>query len=108
MHPPLDRPHPDCQEAVDKLRHCHDTNSKFKFWACNELKFRLDKCFAAEKDRMLKELNKDIVERRREEEAQAAISTGKNMTFQQYLATDKEYQKDIEKIQNNKQSTWFG
>ncbi len=32
MHPPLDRPHPDCQEAIDSLRHCHATNSKLKFW----------------------------------------------------------------------------
>ena len=108
MHPPLDRPHPDCQAEIDALRNCHDTSSKFKFWACNEMKFKLDMCFKAEKERMLVEMNKDIDERRREEEAQAAISTGKNITFQRYLAKDKAYQKDMENIKDNKSTSWFG
>ena len=46
-------------------------------------------------------------EKRREEEAQAALSTGKNMTFQEFLAKDKAYQKDIEKIQKDKKTSWF-
>lgn len=57
---------------------------------------------------MLAEMNKDLDERRREEEAQAAISTGKNITFREYLAKDKDYQKDIENIRKSKQSSWFG
>lgn len=106
MHPPLDRPHPDCQEAVDDLRYCHATNSKFKFWACNDIKSRLDQCFREEKDRILAEMNKDFEQRRLEEDEQAAISTGKNVTFQEYLKGDKEYQKDIETIKTKK--GWFG
>ena len=105
MHPPLDRPHPDCQDSIDELRNCHETNSKFKFWACNEIKARLDACFKEEKNRMLLEMNKDFEKRRLEEDEQAAISTGKNMTFQEYLKTDTAYQKEIEKI--NKKSAWF-
>ena len=59
---------------------------------------------------MLKEMNKDLDERRREEEAQAAISTGKNMTFQQYLATDTTYQKELDELKKkSKNGTgWFG
>ena len=102
MHPPLDRPHPDCQAQIDALRNCHDTSSRLKFWACNAVKVDLDKCFRAEKQRMLVEMNKDLDEKRREEEAQAALSTGKNMTFQEFLAKDKAYQKDIEKIQKDR------
>ena len=51
-------------------------------------------------------MNKDLDERRREEEAQAAISTGKNVTFQQYLATDAKYQAELEELKKNK--SWFG
>ena len=58
---------------------------------------------------MLKDLNKDIVSRRAEEEAQAALSTGTNMTFEQYLAKDKQYQKEMANIQKEKAtSSWFG
>ena len=78
------------------------------FRACNEVKVNLDQCFREEKQRMLAEMNKDLDERRREEEAQAAISTGKNITFREYLAKDKDYQKDIENIRKSKQSSWFG
>ena len=108
MHPPLDRPHPDCQTEVDDLHLCHNTNSKFRFWACNDIKASLDRCFRAEKERMLKEMNKGIEERRAEEEAQAAISTGKNVTFQQYLKTDKAYQQELDRIAKGENKSWFG
>eukprot|EP00980_Cylindrotheca_fusiformis_P015294 scaffold4258_cov155-Cylindrotheca_fusiformis.AAC.3 len=104
MHPPLDRPHPDCQEVVDDLRNCHATNSKLKFWACNDAKSRLDQCFKEEKQRILLEMNKGFEERRLEEDALAAVSTGKNMSFEEYLKTDKEYQQDMEKVKNK---GWF-
>jgi hypothetical protein len=94
-------------EIVD-LRTCHETRSKFKVWACNEIKMNLDECFRQEKEKVLKELNKDLDERRREDEAQAAISTGKNVTFHQYLATDTTYQKELEDLQKNKGKSWFG
>jgi hypothetical protein len=69
----------------------------------------MDHCFREEKERIIEELNKDIVARRAEEEAQAAISTGTNMTFEQYLSKDKKYQKEMENIANKKTTTsWFG
>jgi len=108
MHPPLERPHPDCQIEIDSLRHCQKNRPTLQVWACNELKYRMDQCFRAEKEAMLKEMDKDIVSRRAEEEAQAAMSTGTNMTFEQYLARDKAYQNDMEKIAGKKTTSWFG
>lgn len=109
MHPPLDRPHPDCQEEIQNLRECHATKSTFNFSACNEIKFRLDKCFRAEKERILKEMNQNLEGLRREEDQQAAMATGKNMSFQEYLATDKAYHKDMKEIEKNQSSKgWFG
>ena len=78
MHPPLHRPHPDCQEvskfasyilsltlslfivfcyqAILDLVQCHDDNKYMKFFgACNDAKVLLDKCFKQEKDRVRKE-----------------------------------------------------
>ena len=51
MHPPLDRPHPDCQSEINDLHHCHATTSKLKFWGCNEIKYTLDRCLREEKVR---------------------------------------------------------
>lgn len=107
MHPPLDRPHPDCQEAIDELRSCQKTRSSFKVWACNDLKLRLDDCFKAEKESILRDLNKDFAERRLAEDEQAAKSTGKNISFQEYLKKDKEYQKEIAVLKKSG-SSWFG
>lgn len=107
MHPPLDRPHPNCQKQIEALRHCQETRPALKVWACNQLKFAMDHCFKEEKEEMLKEMNKDIVARRAEEEAQAAISTGTNMTFEQYLAKDKKYQREMENIASKNATSWF-
>lgn len=107
MHPPLDRPHPDCQEAIDELRNCQKNRSTFKVWACNDFKLRLDQCFKEEKHRILLDMNKDFAERRLEEDEEAAKSTGKNMSFQEYLKKDKEYQKEMESIKRSG-SSWFG
>ena len=108
MHPPLDRPHPECQEQIEALRHCQTTRPAWKVWACNELKFRLDTCFRKEKEAVLKELNKDIVEKRREEDEQSALSTGRNMSFQEFLKRDAEYQKEMEEVKEGKKSaSWF-
>ena len=52
MHPPLDRPHPDCQSEINDLHHCHATTSKMKFWGCNEVKYALDRCLREEKVRL--------------------------------------------------------
>jgi COX assembly protein 2 len=108
MHPPLDRAHPDCQESILALRHCHATQSKLKFWACNEIKFKLDACFKEEKDRMLKEVNKGFEKRRFEEDEQSALSTGRNMSFQNFLDTDKTYRKELGEIKDKKGfASWF-
>jgi len=81
-----------CQEEIKNLRNCHASNSKFKFWACNELKFALDVCFKKEKKALLDEINMDFdVKRRGEDEAfQEAI--GRSVSFEDYLRQDKEYQ----------------
>ncbi len=53
MHPPLYRPHPLCEAAVDLLVSCHRQHPLLKFGgACNELKASLDRCFKAEKEAM--------------------------------------------------------
>jgi COX assembly protein 2 len=67
MHPPLDRPHPDCQEAIQNLKKCHQTQSKWKFWACNDIKYELDRCFKSEKQEMLKRVNREFTEEHAEE-----------------------------------------
>mgnify|MGYP001051325571 CR=1 FL=1 len=52
MHPPLDRPHPSCEEMVLALKKCHTDNEFAKFWgACNEPKALMDRCFREEKER---------------------------------------------------------
>ena len=91
MHPPLDRPHPDCEKEVDALRQCHATTSKLKFWACNEIKFAMDQCLKVEKQRMLKEMNKDFEEKRQREEDAFRDAVGQELTFDQYLKQDREY-----------------
>ena len=51
MHPPLDRPHPECQEAIKALTSCHDTHPYSKFvGVCNQYKAALDICLKAEKE----------------------------------------------------------
>eukprot|EP00545_Synedropsis_sp_CCMP1620_P004574 CAMPEP_0119019114 /NCGR_PEP_ID=MMETSP1176-20130426/21017_1 /TAXON_ID=265551 /ORGANISM="Synedropsis recta cf, Strain CCMP1620" /LENGTH=92 /DNA_ID=CAMNT_0006973251 /DNA_START=36 /DNA_END=311 /DNA_ORIENTATION=+ len=92
MHPPLDRPHPDCQQAVEDLRDCHDTRSFFRISACNDLKSQLDSCFKAEKVKLLKVLNKNMHEKRKEEEEAWADAAGHKLSFEDYLKADKTYQ----------------
>ncbi len=51
MHPPLDRPHPECGECIIALKKCHADNQYAKFWgACNDAKAELDWCFRQEKE----------------------------------------------------------
>ena len=108
MHPPLDRPHPDCQPEIEALRHCHATESKLKFWACNELKRRLDECFRVEKQRMLEQLNANLEKDKTYEQAQAALAFGQKQTFHELLQNDKQYQKDLEKERQKKEKgSWW-
>jgi COX assembly protein 2 len=106
MHPPLDRPHPECQDVIVELRDCHDNNSKVKFWACNDFKSRLDQCFREEKDRMLVKMNVGFEKRRLEDDELSSIATGKNMSFQAFLESDKVYKKELETMKNK--TGWFG
>ena len=56
MHPPLHRPHPDCQEVIHELLNCHDENPYAKFFGvCNDQKRALDQCFRREKNKQRKE-----------------------------------------------------
>lgn len=106
MHPPLDRPHPDCQAEIDALRHCHATSSKLKFWACNEVKAQLDVCFKEEKRRSLEILNRDMDTTKATEQAQAALAMNQTQSFAEYLQNDKQYQKDLQQ-EKEKQSSWW-
>mmetsp|Transcript_46579 Transcript_46579/g.68833 ORF Transcript_46579/g.68833 Transcript_46579/m.68833 type:complete len:95 (-) Transcript_46579:293-577(-) len=76
MHPPLNRPHPDCQDAIEALNECHRTNSKIKFWACNDTKYELDRCFKKEKEDMLKRINSEEFDQTRETEDRYAGRSG--------------------------------
>lgn len=93
MHPPLERPHPDCQGVIDALNKCHAENSKVLFWRCNKAKFELDKCFKVEKQRMLKEMTKDYEQVRTKEDDLIKEALGQTMSFQEYLEKDKNYNK---------------
>jgi COX assembly mitochondrial protein 2 len=102
MHPPLDRPHPDCNEVIEELRTCHD-NWKLKYTGgCNEIKVRLDKCLKEEKKRLLAEMDKDLPERRARQEDIIKTAFGKKETFSEYLQKDKDYQREMEKIRQQR------
>lgn len=93
MHPPLDRPHPDCEDVVQGMKRCHAENSKVFFWRCNDAKAALDKCFKKEKERMLNELTKDFQQERLNEDKLITEALGQQVSFEDYLNKDKGYQK---------------
>ena len=105
MHPPLDRPHPDCQSEIDNLRLCHATTSKLKFWACNEVKYALDRCLKEEKARLLVELNKDMEAKRAAEEDAYQKAMGKDVSWEEYLKRDKDFNKAMEERRKREGST---
>lgn len=95
MHPPLDRPHPDCQEAIRQLRDCHNTNPWGKYLGtCNDIKFQLDRCLREEKKRALQEVDRDLPARRSRQEEIIKDAFGKDMTFSQFLEQDADYQRE--------------
>lgn len=102
MHPPLDRPHPDCQEVIQALQACHADTWKKYTGGCNEIKVSLDQCLKYEKKRLLDEMNKDLPEQRTQQEEVIKKAFGKQLTFQEYLKQDKEFQAELEK-KNKKQ-----
>ena len=93
MHPPLDRPHPDCQDVIESLRACH-ANHAFKKYlgACNTIKAALDECLRLEKKRLLDEINQDLPQRKLRQEEIIKEAFGKTMTFSEYLNQDADYQ----------------
>jgi COX assembly protein 2 len=102
MHPPLDRPHPDCNEIISELRLCHSDWKKKFTGGCNEIKISLDRCLKAEKKRLLQEMDKDLPERRARQEDMIKTAFGKTETFAEYLKKDHEYQNEIAKIRASK------
>ena len=70
---------------------CHDTNSKFKFWACNDVKYALDACFKKEKKVLLEELNKDYEKKRQAEEDAFQSAMGHSISFEEYLKKDADF-----------------
>ena len=93
MHPPLDRPHPDCGEIIQQLRDCHTTNTITKYMgACNDIKFAMDVCLKAEKKRLQNVTNAELPEYYQVEQARIIKEAfGQKLTFQEYLKQDKEY-----------------
>lgn len=96
MHPPLDRPHPDCEEVIRELRYCHAQSGwKQYLGACNEIKFAMDRCLKAEKSRLLTEMNQELPERKIRQEEIVKNAFGKTVTFSEYLQKDEEYQAEV-------------
>ena len=62
----------------------------------------MDQCFKREKAKLLKELNKDVEETRAREEAALKSALGRPITFEEYLAKDKDYQEAMEKVPGRK------
>lgn len=71
--------------------------------ACNEIKFELDKCFKAEKKRLLSEMNKDLPELMNRQEEIVKEAFGKEMTFSEFLQKDKVYRAEVAKKQQHNQ-----
>ena len=99
MHPPLDRPHPDCEDVIQSLRACHDDAWQKYTGGCNDIKVALDVCFKAEKERLLKEMNQQLPAMRKKQEAIIKEAFGKRQTFSEYLQQDAEYQAELKKAQ---------
>jgi COX assembly protein 2 len=93
MHPQLDRPHPDCEDVVNELKECHLTGWNKWTGACNDIKFRLDRCFKAEKARLLEIRSKALEKDRAFLDKVMQENLGHELSFEEYLAQDKGFQK---------------
>lgn len=56
---------------------------------------------------MLQQLNANLEETRNVEQAQAALAFDRTETFQQFLAKDKQYQKDLKRERQQQGSSWY-
>jgi COX assembly mitochondrial protein 2 len=90
MHPPLDRPHPDCQDVIKAYKACNLDFWKKYTGGCKTAKVELDQCFRAEKKRLLDEMDKDLKQRKEQEEEMIKEAFGRSMTFSEYLKKDQE------------------
>ena len=97
MHPPLDRPHPDCQDVIAALKECHESTWKKFTGGCNDIKFALDRCFVKEKERALAEMNQGWRDRKKREQETIMVAFEKDETFEEFLAKDKVYQRELAK-----------
>jgi COX assembly mitochondrial protein 2 len=89
MHPPLDRPHPDCENIIQSLKQCHSEKWRKFTGACNQVKVELDNCFKAEKKRLLDKMNEDLGEQQKQHEQMVKVAFGKSLTFTEYLKRSK-------------------
>lgn len=105
MHPPLDRPHPDCEDVIAALKACHESTWQKYTGGCNSIKRALDACFKMEKDRLLRDLTRDLPEERRQAEEIIQQAFGKKETFQEYLQRDADYQKALRDKANKPTTT---
>jgi COX assembly protein 2 len=99
MHPPLDRPHPDCVDVIQTLKVCHLDYFKKFTGGCNDFKVAMDKCLKKEKKRILDELNVDLSENKTKEAELIKEAFGKKETFREYLKKDPDYQRELKKKQ---------
>ena len=107
MHPPLDRPHPECRDLINELKTCHARRTLATFWTgCNEVKFALDKCLKREKELMLREMNKDMMARRQHEEDSLSEAMGHKVSFDEYLNQDPAFQEAMKKAAKRKPGTY--
>ena len=91
MHPSLDRPHPDCNDEIVALKECHLDMYKKYTGGCNDIKVSLDNCLKKEKKRLLLKMNENLPEEKSDFEDVVKVAFGREMTFSEYLAKDKEY-----------------
>jgi hypothetical protein len=61
------------------------------------MKIALDQCFKEEKKLLLVDLNAKVPEYRANQELLIKEAFGKDMTFQEYLSQDKDYQEELRK-----------
>jgi COX assembly mitochondrial protein 2 len=106
MHPPLDRPHPDCGEIIQQLKECHLTKTITKYMgACNDIKFAMDRCLKAEKKRLQTITNTELPEYYNVEQAHIIKEAfGQKLTFQEYLKQDKEFMAAMKQKEEKEQS----
>lgn len=105
MHPPLDRPHPDCGDEIEQLKTCHASGLTKFFGGCNDLKTRLDKCLKQEKARHLEILQQGVPEENQQEQDMVKKAFGKKETFAEFLAKDRDYQKALKEKKQGKQNS---